>query len=1161
MRQTNPPLRGETTPPLHNGIGLLAPVAASGASAAAVSRSLSFGLATTVAMAGGGVPSDGPAGAQGVPGYARAPGAVAAAAGGGARPLAAETVPASASSLGSSSGALAGDGHPLNGYAGGNYVGGFIGGYADDAAGRPSAASKPHHTNRGPATVLPAMTFQGGGVARGTRLLGGHTTAQRALSPSHVLASVRVVPTGLTTASGSLAAVEPSSPPLLVDRYQPRALSPMRCDSLSPPPRGEEGARRRQRSTARWDGSPPPTRSEELEGTVHTSTSLQGNFELLDNGPGAGVTDDVGDEPFILGPSLATASTSLESTEEHRTLRQARLAAHMRGQLRHGGHVLVGAKAVLGAPHDNASPSLWWENEPGAPGPVTMRVMHSTVQSLRRGPGVLLPALLLARILCEGERALKRVRNSPVSRIAVPKPEPGHSRPRLVVVGDTHGQLEDVLWIFHKHGLPSTSVAYLFNGDIADRGNNALEIFALALGYMSACPGSVYVNRGSHEDEMMNHGPVGGFYDECLSKYGPAVGGKIYEQMRRIYGLLPLAAILNKSVFVVHGGLSRCPNLLSMLDSVHDRGPTLPLDPHDAREQVLVDALWSDPSDKPGLSPSSRGGNIVCFGADVTQAFLRESGLSLVVRSHEVPPNLDGVYKMHGGRMVTLFSASNYCGSTGNQGAVLIFYDNEGRLSYDVSRHFAPDFKSGIYWAPREAESPAGWPLQHDDSEAERSSRQAEVAAVQRAMQRDPTNARLHRDVLGQVARLVVEHKAEIWAYLFRYDQQKSGFVDTAVWLDGCRSVIGDLPWVLFQKILVVEEQGTGQVDYFAFLQRFRVGLIGEEVSDRWGERLLAGIYSRILENDLPMRQLLEQCDRDGNGTVTIPELQEVFASLDMGITRRQAAALMRTISAHASMSRPDRADDIQGGINAVAFLSRFEMVYRPLAEHRELPPWVAAALKRLGRHIWKHSRVDQDRQGGRGGGRVCETVLEVQAQEFFERVDINGDGVLSYDEFAKAVGELSRHAGDGGSDGSMVPELTEPELLELAQHIDINRQGLINYLEFLSGFAPSDFVAGQAFHVDLLEHICTIVWANKPALLSSFLLFDDGHTGSVTRAQLSETMRALNLSIDSRSPPLTEEQIQTLVDHTRFDATTNLVRYRNFLDSFQVFDTSFPPR
>ena len=34
---------------------------------------------------------------------------------------------------------------------------------------------------------------------------------------------------------------------------------------------------------------------------------------------------------------------------------------------------------------------------------------------------------------------------------------------QLVIVGDTHGQLEDVLWIFFKYGWPSEQNRYLFN--------------------------------------------------------------------------------------------------------------------------------------------------------------------------------------------------------------------------------------------------------------------------------------------------------------------------------------------------------------------------------------------------------------------------------------------------------------------------------------------------------------------------------------------------------------------------------------------------------------------------------------------------------------------------------------------------------------------------
>ena len=40
---------------------------------------------------------------------------------------------------------------------------------------------------------------------------------------------------------------------------------------------------------------------------------------------------------------------------------------------------------------------------------------------------------------------------------------------QLIIVGDTHGQLGDVLWIFFKYGWPSKQNRYLFNGDIVDR--------------------------------------------------------------------------------------------------------------------------------------------------------------------------------------------------------------------------------------------------------------------------------------------------------------------------------------------------------------------------------------------------------------------------------------------------------------------------------------------------------------------------------------------------------------------------------------------------------------------------------------------------------------------------------------------------------------------
>ena len=49
----------------------------------------------------------------------------------------------------------------------------------------------------------------------------------------------------------------------------------------------------------------------------------------------------------------------------------------------------------------------------------------------------------------------------------------------------------------------------------------------------------------------------------------------------------------------------------------------------------MCELLWSDPQPGSGRAPSKRGVG-VAFGADVTQRFLQENGLELLVRSHEV---------------------------------------------------------------------------------------------------------------------------------------------------------------------------------------------------------------------------------------------------------------------------------------------------------------------------------------------------------------------------------------------------------------------------------------------------------------------------------------------------------------------------------------------
>ncbi len=62
-------------------------------------------------------------------------------------------------------------------------------------------------------------------------------------------------------------------------------------------------------------------------------------------------------------------------------------------------------------------------------------------------------------------------------------------------------------------------------------------------------PASVHVNRGNHEDYLMNKRY--GFEKEVLLKYGPQ-GGLLMRAFSAVFTLLPLAAVINSSVLVVH---------------------------------------------------------------------------------------------------------------------------------------------------------------------------------------------------------------------------------------------------------------------------------------------------------------------------------------------------------------------------------------------------------------------------------------------------------------------------------------------------------------------------------------------------------------------------------------------------------------------------------
>ena len=121
---------------------------------------------------------------------------------------------------------------------------------------------------------------------------------------------------------------------------------------------------------------------------------------------------------------------------------------------------------------------------------------------------------------------------------------------RLNIVGDIHGQLADLLTILRVQGVPSATNYYFFNGDFVDRGPFGPEVLLIMYLLKLVFPTYVFLNRGNHENKLMNKRYS--FSEQVLNLYDDEMLTKI----QQTFQWLPLAAVVDKESFIVHGGLT-----------------------------------------------------------------------------------------------------------------------------------------------------------------------------------------------------------------------------------------------------------------------------------------------------------------------------------------------------------------------------------------------------------------------------------------------------------------------------------------------------------------------------------------------------------------------------------------------------------------------------
>jgi protein phosphatase len=697
---------------------------------------------------------------------------------------------------------------------------------------------------------------------------------------------------------------------------------------------------------------------------------------------------------------------------------------------------------------------------PRVPDTLTDEAMHALYNHVKTRPFDTIHPHYMAKVLTRSRRLF-----APLPRVTELTHTKG-SHQTFVIVGDIHGQLQDLLYIIEKHGFPGPGrTMYLFNGDFVDRGPFGVEVMLLLLAFKLAFPESVHLNRGNHEDFQINQ--KYGFCDEVLQKFG---SGHMFAQFQELWNLLPLATIVDGLAIVLHGGLFRSDGVtIAQLNAL----PRVccNLQPKSLQETILVDLLWSDPCDTPGREPGLRGGHTFKFGPDVTHRFLAQNSLKMLIRSHEVPSSNKGYEVRHSGRLVTVFSASNYCGHRGNTGAVMVFQKD---LKYTFQEHQPLDLELFATRAPPKAPK-------RTDAKA-----QSQKTAA---------------NVISQVKRMVVEHKTDLQWFYQREDLQNTGVVSLEAWRCGMSAVLHlDLHWEDYEPHLLVKCLEDRRVNYVRFLGQFRVEVKPQFA--QWKAEVVKRVHDALVKADLNLVDMVGIFDHNHDGYVDVDELGRVFQRLRIGVTRGQIEELLadvvicgqvNVIALIESMQvarildlDPDiqkvvnSIGDILGSRNVLNTLQLFEqfdqnddgkiqhsefveVVRRILNEEQSEHPGrypdvsdglLAKAVEAIDANqsgsidymefvdVFHRKRTGMDRILE----QICRTFYKYQDSlaRAFSYMDINGDGVLTPEEFREGLLTLN----------ALVSEpLSEQTMDLIVKHIDRDEDGQISYQEFCSAF------------------------------------------------------------------------------------------------------------
>lgn len=229
-------------------------------------------------------------------------------------------------------------------------------------------------------------------------------------------------------------------------------------------------------------------------------------------------------------------------------------------------------------------------------------------------------------------------------------------RSPCIVIGDLHGQILDLIRILNMYGMPNRK-KYVFLGDLVDRGEFSIEVLIIVLLLKVLYPDQVTLIRGNHEFEFLSS--QCGFMQQIGDTYGNVT---LFNLAMSTFSFIPMACRIDRKYLCVHGGIG--PQLKSLNQIVVIKRPVA-----EFGDPVIDSLMWSDPSDDlENFVESDRGAGSF-FGEKALTTFLNQNQITMLIRGHECV--MSGCEFHFNNKLVTVFSASNYCGMVNNQGGVL----------------------------------------------------------------------------------------------------------------------------------------------------------------------------------------------------------------------------------------------------------------------------------------------------------------------------------------------------------------------------------------------------------------------------------------------------------------------------------------------------------